>query len=123
MLNGDPKTHYKDIAVAGRYDRERFSSFPGRVFNAVEKWCVRRAFKDLSRTSAARRAVRHRAPRRSPARCGFHVTGVDISGAMLEVAQRKLHRHRDRFKVQVADVSELARRDPSATMLLCARAC
>ena len=34
-LNWNPTTHYKDVAVAERYDRERFSRLSGRVFNEI----------------------------------------------------------------------------------------
>ena len=50
-MEWNPTTHYKDIAVAERYDRERFSRLSGRVFNALEKRAVRRAFRSVDRSS------------------------------------------------------------------------
>lgn len=41
-MDWDPVTHYKDVAIAERYDQERFSSVPGRVFNALEKFHIDR---------------------------------------------------------------------------------
>jgi len=48
-MNWDPVTHYKEVAVAERYDRERFSSLAGRVFNALERSCIRRIFRRVSK--------------------------------------------------------------------------
>ena len=52
----------------------------------------------------------------------FTVCGVDISEAMLEVAKRKLKRYASRFRVQCADVHDLAKSQPAAfDVALCAR--
>jgi 2-polyprenyl-3-methyl-5-hydroxy-6-metoxy-1,4-benzoquinol methylase len=122
-MRWDPATYYKDISIAEGYDRERFSSLPGRIFNALEKDCIRRAFRGISRTATlldlpcgtgrfAEVLVGE----------GFHVVGVDISQAMLQVAQRKLKSHGDRFEVRVADVFDLAQREPKRyDVALCAR--
>ena len=52
-MDWDPVTHYKEIAVAERYDRERFSSLAGRVFNALERYCMRRTFPTSARSPPA----------------------------------------------------------------------
>jgi 2-polyprenyl-3-methyl-5-hydroxy-6-metoxy-1,4-benzoquinol methylase len=53
---------------------------------------------------------------------GFHVVGVDISAAMLAVAQRKLQRFGSGFETRVGDVRELARHErASYDAALCAR--
>ena len=57
-MDWNPTTHYQDVAVAERYDRERFSRISGRVFNALEKRAVRRAFQAIPRD--------RQAPARSP---------------------------------------------------------
>lgn len=119
----DPVTHYKDVAVAERYDRERFSSLPGRLFNALEKRIIARAFRDVSRE-----AIVMDLP------CGtgrfaevllgmgFAVVGIDVSPAMLQVARRKLERFGKRFETRVADVHELASREQRRyDVALCAR--
>jgi 2-polyprenyl-3-methyl-5-hydroxy-6-metoxy-1,4-benzoquinol methylase len=122
-MDWDPITHYKDVAVAERYDRERFSSPTGRMFNALEKVHIRRAFKDVPRDVAIMDLP-----------CGtgrfaevlleegFKVTGVDISPAMLHVAQRKVQRFGDKFETRVADVRELAKQEQKRyDVALCAR--
>jgi len=121
--NWDPTTHYKDVAVAERYDRERFSSVAGRIFNALEKRCVRKGFAGLA-GSAALLDVPCGTGRLAEALLeeGFAVTGVDISQAMLEVASRKLERYGKRFQHRVADVRDLAKAEPkSYEAALCAR--
>jgi 2-polyprenyl-3-methyl-5-hydroxy-6-metoxy-1,4-benzoquinol methylase len=123
VINWNPTTHYKDVAVAERYDRERFSSVPGRVFNALERRCVRKAFADLPR-SAPLLDVPCGTGRFAGVLLdeGFFVTGVDISQAMLEVAKRKLKRHAARFRPRVADVRDLATSERKRyAAALCAR--
>lgn len=122
-MDWDPVTHYKEIAVAERYDRERFSRPTGRVFNALEKYHMRRAFKGISRDATIMDLP-----------CGtgrfaevlleegFKVVGIDISNAMLEVARRKLQRFGVRFETRVADVRDLAKQEKKCyDAALCAR--
>ena len=53
---------------------------------------------------------------------GYHIVGVDISAAMLDVAKRRLSRFGDQFTWIVADVRELAKSQPkSYDSALCAR--
>jgi 2-polyprenyl-3-methyl-5-hydroxy-6-metoxy-1,4-benzoquinol methylase len=123
MLNWDPATHYQDIAVAERYDRERFSSIAGRVFSALEKSCLRRALADISRNASVV-DVPCGTGRLAEVLLqeGFQVTGVDISAAMLDVAVRKLNRFGKRFQVHVADVAQFAEDQPKRyDVALCAR--
>lgn len=123
MLNWDPTTHYKDTAVAERYDRERFTSPAGRAFNALEKSCLRRACRDVPRT-ASFVDVPCGTGRLAEVLLeeGFHVTGVDISAAMLEVARGKLKKYGERFETKVADVADLANGEPGQyDVALCAR--
>lgn len=122
-MDWDPITHYRETAVAERYDRERFNSVPGRVFNALEKAFIRKAFRGMSRN-----AIVMDLP------CGtgrfaevlldegFRVVGIDISAAMLEVARRRLQRFGDLFETRVADVRELAKHEKRRyDIALCAR--
>ena len=123
MLDWDPVNHYKEVAVAERYDRERFSSISGKVFNALEKASIRSAFRDVPRQSwvldlpcGTGRIAEELLD------SGLRVEGVDISAAMLEVASRKLARFGDKFTTRVGDVRELAKLDPKRYELaLCAR--
>lgn len=122
-MDWDPVTHYKEIEIAERYDRERFSSFAGRVFNALEKHNIRKAFRPVPHdhtvldlpcgTGRFSEVLLEQ---------GFKVIGVDISAAMLEVARRKLERFGAQFDTRVADVRELARQERKRyDVALCAR--
>jgi 2-polyprenyl-3-methyl-5-hydroxy-6-metoxy-1,4-benzoquinol methylase len=122
-MDWDPITHYKEVAVAERYDRERFSRLSGRIFNALEKFHMRRAFAKIPRdalildlpcgTGRFAEVLLGQ---------GFRVVGIDISPAMLAVARRKLERFGERFETQVADVRELAQREEKLyDAALCAR--
>lgn len=122
-MEWNPTTHYKDVAVAERYDRERFGGFAGRMFNALEQRAIARAFRGVPRSSVvldvpcgtgrlAERLLED----------GFRVVGADISQPMLDVAARKLARFGARFERIVGDVHELAQRAPGAyDVALCAR--
>ena len=123
MLDWDPVSHYKEVAVAERYDRERFSSISGKVFNALEKASIRSAFRDIPRLSqvldlpcGTGRIAEELLD------SGLRVEGVDISAAMLEVASRKLARFGDKFTTRVGDVRDLAKSIPKRyEIALCAR--
>lgn len=122
-LDWDPTTHYQDVAVAERYDRERFSSLPGRVFNALEKRELCRAFASVPK-SATILDLPCGTGRLAEALLdeGYRVVGVDIAAPMLEVARRKLARFGDRFQVRVGDARDLAKRESGTyDVALCAR--
>jgi 2-polyprenyl-3-methyl-5-hydroxy-6-metoxy-1,4-benzoquinol methylase len=122
-MDWDPTTHYKDVAVAERYDRERFSSLAGRVFNTLERRELLRAFAAVPKTATVldlpcgtgRLAE-------TLLGAGYRVVGADISRAMLDVASRKLERFGGRFTTRVGDVRELAQREQGTyDAALCAR--
>ncbi len=123
IMDWDPVTHYKEVAVAERYDRERFSRLTGRLFHALEAFNIQRAFRDipldltvLDLPCGTGRLAEGLLDR------GFRIEGADISPAMLEVARRKLKRFGDRFTTRVGDVRELAKREhQSYDVALCAR--
>lgn len=122
-LNWDPTTHYQDVAVAERYDRERFSSLAGRVFNALEQRELRRAFASVPKTATVL-DLPCGTGRLAEALLseGYRVVGVDIAPPMLEVARRKLARFGDRFETRAGDVRELARTERGRyDVALCAR--
>ena len=58
--NWNPAEYYKNSAVAESYDRQRFASVAGRLFNALEQRLIRKAFKDfrVARPSGTCRAAR-----------------------------------------------------------------
>ena len=122
-MNWDPVTHYQDIKVAEDYDRVRFDSVAGRVFERLERNNIRKAFRPIPKggtildlpcgTGRLAEALLDD---------GFTIVGADISPAMLEVAKRRLARFGDRFSTLVSDVKELARSQPkSFDSALCAR--
>lgn len=122
-LEWDPVSHYQDFETAERYDRVRFSGLSGRVFDALEKYNVRRAFAGVP-VSAEVLDLPCGTGRLAETLLeqGYRVCGADISGAMLEVAKRKLDRFGDRFSTVVADVHALAQERPkSFDCALCAR--
>lgn len=122
-MNWDPTKHYKDVEVAESYDRIRFNSLAGRIFENLERRSILKAFRSIPKNSTildlpcgtgriAEALLNN----------GYQIAGVDISAAMLEVATRRLARFGDRFSTVVADVRELARSQPkSYDSALCAR--
>ena len=122
-MNWDPTKHYKDVEVAESYDRIRFNSLAGRIFENLERRSILKAFRSIPKnsiildlpcgTGRIAEALLNN---------GYQIAGVDISAAMLEVAKRRLVRFGDRFSTVVADVRELARSQPkSYDSALCAR--
>lgn len=86
----DVRTEYQDVQEAEEYDRRRFSSLSGRVFQWAERWALRRALARLSGVSSLLDApcgtgrlmdlFLRRVPR---------VIGADISAQMIAVARRR----------------------------------
>lgn len=110
-LGWDPTTHYKEIEIAEKYDRVRFSSLSGRVFDALEKSVILRAFGDAPRDTTVL-DLPSGTGRIAEAllEAGFaRVHGVDIAPAMLAVASRKLARFGERYTTEVGDVFDLAK--------------
>jgi len=120
--NWDPNEHYKDIAIAEEYDRVRFSSLAGRVFNTLEKRCIVRAFRTVPK-SALILDMPCGTGRLAEAllEAGYRVFGADISPAMLEVARRKLVRFGERFETRVIDAREPPKDGVEFDAALCAR--
>lgn len=118
----DPVEHYKDVEIAERYDAERFTSLAGKVFNTLEKRNVRNAFIDLP-TKAHIIDIPCGTGRLAEVLLdnGYHVTGIDISPAMLEVARRKLTRFGNRFNTRVCDARKLSELGMTFDAALCAR--
>ena len=46
-MNWDPTRHYKAVGIAESYDRIRFSSIPGRVFENLERNNILKAFRSV----------------------------------------------------------------------------
>lgn len=120
--NWDPAEHYKDIAVAAAYDRQRFNSLAGRVFDRLEKAAIRRAFAGIG-SDAVICDVPCGTGRLAEVLldAGHRVVGIDISPSMLEVARGKLARFGDRFETVVCDARRLQELGRKFDAALCAR--
>ena len=104
----DPTRHYQDAAVADDYDRARFSSPAGRLFNFLDRRAVHRALADLPAASTLADVPCGTGRLAAVAlTLGFSVHGVDIAPAMLAVARRRLAAFGDRFTTAVADIQSL----------------
>lgn len=118
----DATQHYKNVKVANEYDRVRFSSPAGRVFNSQEKRIVQECFQDLPRdtiildmpcgTGRLAEALLE---------SGLKVYGADISAEMLDVARERLASYGDRLDTEVVDAFKLTGSERQFEAALCAR--
>jgi SAM-dependent methyltransferase len=117
----DPARHYQDAAVAEAYDRERFSSLPGRIYNWLDKRAVQLALADLPVGSTLADIPCGTGRLAEVALdLGHSVIGIDVSAAMLAFASRRLQRFGDRFTVHVSDARSLSQ-EMEFDVVLCAR--
>jgi predicted TPR repeat methyltransferase len=122
MMSWNPDEHYKSHRVAAEYDKRRFSSISGRVFNYLEKRMVGKCFQGAAKpqkivdvpcgTGRLAEALLKQ---------GHSVHGVDISDEMLHVARQRLDVYGSRFTTEVADVKHLPAEVPTYDGALCAR--
>ncbi len=120
--NWNPSDWYQDVAIAEDYDRTRFSSLAGRIFDALEKRALRKILAGLpvgatiidAPCGTGRLAE-------TLLEAGYRVIGIDISAPMLDVASRKLERFGDRFEAHVRDVKSIEPGEFNADAVLCAR--
>lgn len=121
-MNWNPDIHYKNQNVALEYDRVRFSSLAGRVFNSLEKRTIVKCFATLPKGKTivdmpcgtgrlADALLEH----------GYRVHGMDISREMLSVAQTRLKQYGDHFTMEMADAKHLTQQPPAYDGALCAR--
>jgi SAM-dependent methyltransferase len=87
----DPQTHYQNEGVAGSYDRERFSSIAGRVFQNAEIKTLGKLVRHLP-TNASLLDVPCGTGRIAQVLLdwGFRVTAADISEEMIQVARGRI---------------------------------
>lgn len=118
----NPADHYKSVAVAEAYDRSRFQGLAGRLFNAIEKREVRRAFASVPR-GATIGDVPCGTGRLAEAllQAGHTVLGIDISPQMLATAARRLERFGSRFETKECDARALSQSGQKLDAALCAR--
>jgi SAM-dependent methyltransferase len=118
----DATQHYKNIKVAKEYDRIRFSSLAGRVFNNQEKRIIRECFDDLPRDNFILDMPCGTGRLAEPLlEAGWKVYGVDISAEMLRVASERLAAYGDRFVTEVMDAFNMIGSDKQFEAALCAR--
>ena len=120
--NWNPSEHYKDIEIAENYDKTRFSSVSGRVFDRLEKKALRQMLSGLPDDSIIMDAPSGTGRLAEVMlEMGHRVVGVDISPEMLEVAKRKLKYFGDRFQTIHSDVHNIDLEKGSFDAVLCAR--
>ena len=121
-MSWNPDEHYKSHHVAVEYDKRRFSSISGRIFNYLEKRMVGKCFREVPKAQRivdvpcgtgrlAEALLKH----------GYSVHGIDISEEMLLVAKQRLGAYGPRFTTEVADVKHLPARVALYDGALCAR--
>jgi ubiquinone/menaquinone biosynthesis C-methylase UbiE len=121
-VNWDPREHYKDLRVAEAYDRTRFSGLAGWTFDRLERRALLRALRDLPAGSeiidipcgTGRLA-------QAMLGAGHHVTGIDISQAMLDEAVKKLAPFGTRFTTKLGDAMRLPSPEQPFGAAVCAR--
>jgi 2-polyprenyl-3-methyl-5-hydroxy-6-metoxy-1,4-benzoquinol methylase len=118
----DPADRYKTDSVAQNYDQRRFGSIDGRIFNWLERRLIRKVFRDMPR-GAMIGDVPCGTGRLAEVLLdsGLRVTGVDISPAMLGIAQARLARFGSQFKPIVADIADLEQSGAKFEAVLSAR--
>lgn len=121
-MSWNPDEHYKSSAVAADYDKDRFSSIPGQVFNFLEKRLVAKCFSQLP-TGGTIADAPCGTGRLAEALldAGYRVHGFDISQAMLGIARQRLASHGENFTCEVANLKEHPPSGPICDGALCAR--
>ena len=86
----DPRTEYQDMETAEQYDRKRFESISGTVFQWAEKRVLQHIVRQVPPGSLVLDAPCGTG-RLLPLYLseGFKILGVDISGEMIHVARRR----------------------------------
>jgi ubiquinone/menaquinone biosynthesis C-methylase UbiE len=121
-MNWKPDEHYKSHDVAAEYDRKRFSSLPGRVFNKLEQRTITKCFATVAKGQTVADAPCGTGRLAEPLLvAGYNVHGLDISQEMLNVARQRLSRFGDRFSSEVVDMKSLRLDGPLFEGALCAR--
>lgn len=121
-MTSSPDEYYKSPKVASEYDESRFSSVLGRLFNTMEKRVITKCFSGVRKGQVIADAPcgTGRLAEELLAN-GYRVHGIDISEAMLRVAEQRLQRYKAGFTCEMADVKGLSPREPAFDAALCAR--
>jgi ubiquinone/menaquinone biosynthesis C-methylase UbiE len=125
MTTAIVKTHYQDPAVAGAYDRQRFTGWVGRLFDFLEKRAIRRLLRtplrqkpDLSMLDLPCGTGRIT---ELLLELGTHVTAGDISAEMMEVARARLGDRYPHLQLRRLDLDRLDLPDRSFDLVTCVR--
>lgn len=118
----DPKVHYQTSTVASAYDAERFTTLGGRFGHWKEVRAFERA---LNRASGIQSALdvpcgTGRITKILLER-GLHVTGLDISAAMMAEAKKKLQQYEGRVTFVEGDATKLQFPDNTFDLVSCVR--
>jgi 2-polyprenyl-3-methyl-5-hydroxy-6-metoxy-1,4-benzoquinol methylase len=119
----DPVKHYQDDSVAKEYDRVRFSSTSGKVFNRMEQALVVKAVRAVMPSGLVADFPCGTGRLAEPLlEAGYRVHGYDVSPNMLQVSHQRLARFGDKFTSSVADAyAPNVTEDQKADVVLCAR--
>ncbi len=121
-MSFDPRTHYQDARVAAAYDRERFGSLPGRVFETAERLALYRAVRGLGKGAAALDAPCGTGRvSELMLEWGFRITGMDVSQEMLGVSRRRLSEWNGSVSLCRGDLNALPFPDRSFDVAMCIR--
>jgi 2-polyprenyl-3-methyl-5-hydroxy-6-metoxy-1,4-benzoquinol methylase len=121
-MNWSPDEHYQSRKVASEYDRKRFASVPGRVFNHLEKRTIVKCFARVPKGQTIADAPCGTGRLAEPLlAAGYRVHGLDISDEMLEIARQRLRGFPGRFACEVVDVKASRPHEPLYDAALCAR--
>lgn len=119
------KQSYQDQQVAQNYDRERFSSFAGGVFDYLEKKTIKKVLRRARRQGYISTVLDIPCGTGRITECflkqGLQVLGGDISQEMIAVAHTKLARFGDRVAFSRLDLDQLDLPDSTYDLVSCIR--
>ena len=121
-MNFDPRTEYQDTQTAEEYDRRRFTSFSGRLFQLCERRALERVLSSVTLGSLLVDAPCGTG-RLMPLYLskGFRVLGVDISREMIHVARRRTASWKGKANFSRLDFARIPLATDSVDAVFCIR--
>lgn len=114
MTNYKAKDAYKNKSVASSYDEDRFKSLKGKIEDKLEKTAIEKALSKISGIQTVLdipcgtgRITEFLLSK------GFKLTGLDISGSMIDVAKERLKQFSNLEKLAVGDAENILFGDSS----------